>query len=115
MGADSPDLTLIVADWAVLDVSNVVSRRVRIQALTEKDAVRVLADFDVWRSRSAAESETTRADVSAAIQFVRRFDLAARGPDAIHIAIAHRLGANLFTFDERMARAAAALGLQTTP
>ncbi len=111
----TPDLTLIVADWAVLEVSNVVSRRVRIQALTEQDAMRVLADFDVWRSRAAADSETTRTDVTAAIQFVRRFDLVLRGPDAIHIAIAHRLGAHLFTFDERMATAAAALGLQTTP
>jgi predicted nucleic acid-binding protein len=111
----TPDLAPIVADWAVLEVSNVVSRRVRIQALTEQAALTVLANFDLWRGRWAADAETTRADVAAAIRFVRRFDLFLRGPDALHIAIAQRLGASLCTFDERMATAAAAIGLETAP
>ena len=109
----TPELTLVVGDWAVLEVSNVVSRRVRIQALTGQSALTILADFDLWRGRSTADAETTRADVAAATRFVRRFDLVLRGADAIHIAIAQRLGASLLTFDERMASAAAALGLQT--
>ncbi len=111
----TPDLAPIVADWAVLEVSNVVSRRVRIRALTEQAALTILANFDLWRGRCAADAETTRADVDAAIQFVRRFDLFLRGPDAIHIAIAQRLGASLCTFDERMATAAAIVGLATAP
>jgi predicted nucleic acid-binding protein len=111
----TPNLALIVADWAVLEVSNVVSRRVRIHALAGKDALTILADFDLWRGRSTADAETTGADVAAATQLVRRFDLILRGPDAIHIAIAQRLGASLFTFDERMAMAAAAVGVETAP
>jgi predicted nucleic acid-binding protein len=109
----TPHLALIVADWAVLEVSNVISRRVRIQALKRQDALTVLANFDLWRGRSAADAETTRGDVGAATQFVRRLDLVLRGPDAIHIAIAQRLEASLFTFDQRMATAAAAIGLET--
>ncbi len=105
----------IIADWAALEVSNVISRRVRIQALAGVDAARILADFDVWRGRAAVPAETGRADVALAIQFVRRFDLALRGADALHIAIAHRLGARLFTFDERMAKAAQALGVLLAP
>jgi predicted nucleic acid-binding protein len=111
----SKDLELIVADWAVLEVTNVVARRVRIQALMGQEALRIRADFDSWRGRSAADAETTRADVAAATQLVRRFDLVLRGPDAIHITIAQRLGANLFTFDERMSTAAAAVGVETAP
>ncbi len=111
----TPDLAPIVADWAVLEVSNVVSRRVRIRALTEEAALTVLANFDLWRGRWAADAETTPADVDAAIQLVRRFDLLLRGPDAIHIAITQRLGARLFTFDERMATSAAVVGLETAP
>jgi predicted nucleic acid-binding protein len=111
----TPDLAAIVADWAVLEVSNVVSRRVRIRALTEEAALTTLANFDLWRGRWAADAETTRTDVDAAIEFVRRFDLLLRGPDAIHIAIAQRLGASLCTFDARMATAAAIVGLETAP
>ncbi len=68
-----------------------------------------------WRERWAADAETTRADVDAAIQLVRRFDLVLRGPDALHIAMAQRLGARLCTFDARMATAAAGVGLETAP
>jgi predicted nucleic acid-binding protein len=42
---------------------------------------------------------------------LRRLDLNLRTPDAIHIAIAQRLGAELATFDVRMAESAEALGV----
>ncbi|HVH76374.1 MAG TPA: hypothetical protein VM755_15780 [Stellaceae bacterium] len=51
------------------------------------------------------------ADIAAADAFLRRLDLNLRAPDAINIAIAQRLGADLMTFDERMTANARALGL----
>ncbi len=47
--------------------------------------------------------------------FIRRFDLALRTPDALHIAAAGRLSAKLATFDVKMAAAATALGLEIAP
>jgi predicted nucleic acid-binding protein len=41
---------------------------------------------------------------------LRRLDLTPRTPDAINIAIAQRVGANLATFDVKRAAAASVLG-----
>lgn len=105
---------LIISDWAGLEVSNVVARQLRIGALTKGQAEATLANFDTWRANSASSAETSGPDVVSATQFVRAFDLTLRGPDAVHLAIARRLGAALCTFDARMEKAAVALGLSVT-
>jgi predicted nucleic acid-binding protein len=51
----------------------------------------------------------TSVDVTAAAGFLRRLDLTLRTQDALHIAIAQRVGAELLTFDRQMANAARAL------
>lgn len=105
---------IVVADWAAVEVSSVIAKQARMGAITREDAQTAFANFDTWRA-SVASAETTPADMLAASHFVRRADLALRGPDALHIAIAQRLGAKLVTFDASMAAAAAALGLDATP
>ncbi len=110
----TPNLTPVVSDWAALEVSNVISRRLRVRALTLTESLTILSDFDLWRGRSAVAAETTPADVAVATLHVRRFELILRGPDAVHLAVAQRLDAVLYTFDERMAAAAEALGLAVT-
>jgi predicted nucleic acid-binding protein len=63
---------------------------------------------------AAAEAEDVvieAVDLRHATQFVRRFDLMLRAPDALHAAVCQRLGPTLVTFDQRLARAAAALGI----
>jgi uncharacterized protein len=101
---------ILVSDWAAVEVSGVIARQVRIGAMSHRDALSTYADFDRWRA-NAASAETTPADVEAALKLVRRIDLGLRGPDALHIAIAMRLGAELATFDERMAEAARAVNV----
>ncbi len=53
----------------------------------------------------------TNADVKRADAVMRRLDLTLRTPDALHIAIAERIGATMATFDDKMAAAARILGL----
>ncbi len=55
--------------------------------------------------------EISAGDVAVATAFLRRLDLPLRTPDALHIAIAGRIGATLVTFDQRMAISARALGM----
>ena len=50
-------------------------------------------------------------DVRLAYAYVRRFDLALRAPDALHIAIDRRLDVSLATVDRRLAAAAGELGV----
>ena len=77
----------------------------------EHDAA-LFADLDAWISQIGETVGTTTFDVADATSTLRRLDLNLRTPDAVHIAIASRLGATLATFDDRMANAACTLGLQ---
>ena len=57
------------------------------------------------------EDDVHPADVRLAYSYVRRFGLALRAPDALHLAITHRLNATLVTLDRRLERAARELGI----
>jgi predicted nucleic acid-binding protein len=113
--ADASVLThpdpLLVSDFAEAEFASAIARRVRTRESTLSDAQRDLSDFDIWVGRSAHRVEMSPADVATATTFLRRLDLTLRTPDALHIAIAQRVGATLVTFDTRMADSARALGV----
>lgn len=104
----------IVSDLCVVEVSGVIARQARLGAITAQDSRALFSNFDSWRAdlASVTISET---DMQTAAQFVRRADLALRGPDAMHIAICARIGAKLLTFDARLGAAANVLGVETGP
>jgi uncharacterized protein len=101
---------LIVSDLASAEFSSAIARRVRMRETTRAEARTDLADFDLWTMRSAQRTELAPIDIAAATTYLRRLDLPLRTPDAIHIAIALRIGATLVTFDRQMAVSARALG-----
>ena len=100
-----------VSDFASAEVASAVSRLVRTGRLQASDGAACLSDFDVWRVAMTQPAETHAADVRLAGVFVRRFDLAMRVPDALHLAIARRLDATLITLDRRLATACRELGI----
>lgn len=102
---------IIVSDFAVTEFASAVARRARTGRLDRSEATEVFADFDVWIARVAGRMETQPVDVVAAGAYLRRLDLNLRAPDAIHIAIASRIGARLATFDQAMLENAQALGV----
>jgi predicted nucleic acid-binding protein len=103
--------TLAVSDFAVAEMASVLSRLVRMNMLTAKDAHERLEDFDYWRAGATTEIDLQAADARAANAIVRRFDLKLRTPDAVHAAICRRTGATLVTLDHRLAGAAGELGI----
>jgi predicted nucleic acid-binding protein len=103
---------LTSSDFAAAEFASAVSRHVRMRELSIRDAREALADFDIWQARMALRVESTPADVRAAEAMLRRLNLPLRTPDAIHIAIAQRIGAELATFDVKLAESARALGTQ---
>jgi len=88
----NPD-SLLVSDFAAAEFASVIARRVRTQELPLDEAHGALTVFDLWRSRSARTIETTAPDVATAETYLRRLDLTLLTPDALHIAIAERIGA----------------------
>jgi len=101
---------IVVSDFAAAEFSAAIARHVRMGKTTALAAKTNFADFDAWLYLFAQRVETSSADVRAAGAFIRRLDLNLRTPDALHIAIAQRIGATLATFDERMAANAGILG-----
>lgn len=103
--------TLTVSDFAAAELASTVARHTRTNQLSPAQAHSIFSNFDTWAARATERAETTTEDIVLAEAMLRRLDLNLRTPDAIHIAIARRLGTTLMTFDDRMARSANTLGL----
>jgi len=101
---------LIASDFAAVEFSAVVGRKMRSGSITRQHALDAIAVFDQWGLR-ATRVVLDPSDIVRADRFLRRLDLPLPAPDAIHIAIAERVGATLVTFDRQMATAARTLGL----
>ena len=100
---------LIVSDFAAAEFASAVARRARMGELKPYEARSAFADFDSWTARATERIRIEPADVAGADAFLRRLDLSLRAPDAVNIAIAQRAGAELATFDDKMAKGARAL------
>lgn len=100
-----------VSDLARAEFAAVLGRRVRAGKAREEAASSAFRALDTWCAAAAEPVSTTGLDVTLAEAWLRRFDLGLRTQDAIHVAIAERLGATLATFDAGMARAARTIGL----
>ncbi len=108
--ADTPE-TLIVSDFAATEFASVVARGTRMNQITESKALTIFDSFDTWLYLYPESVPADPADIQAAAAIIRRLDLNIRAPDAIHLAIARRIGASIVTFDHRMADNAPALGI----
>ncbi|HEY4943191.1 MAG TPA: type II toxin-antitoxin system VapC family toxin [Rhizomicrobium sp.] len=102
---------VVISDFVSAEFASVVGLRLRMGSLVMAGAREALLKFDVWVQQYAVAAETQARDVHAAQAMLRRLDLVLRTPDAISLAIALRLGAELATFDVRMADCARALGM----
>ena len=103
-----------VSDFAATEFVSVVGRRIRTLEITLADGRIALANLDAWMARAAQRVEIGTADVAVADAYLRRLDLTLLTPDALHIAIAGRIGAALVTFDRQMAASARTLKLEVT-
>lgn len=107
--------TPVVSDFAGIELTSAVSRRVRTRDLSVDEARHAFETFDGWVNHGVQREELRPEDIVLADGYLRRLDLALRAPDAINIAIAQRLGASLLSFDEKMVAAALSLGLRVLP
>jgi hypothetical protein len=105
---------LVVSEFAAAEVSSAISRLVRMRLIRPDQATGRLAAFDGWRATEAEMLDVESADMRLAGVIVRRFDLMLRAPDALHLAICQRLGAQLITLDARLATAAGELGIEVS-
>ena len=96
----------LVSSFAKVEFAAIISRLVRTSRLSAAEGRRALDTFDTWLAGDAQLVNFSKDDIEAADRMVRDFDTKLLAPDAIHLAVAKRLGATLITFDTRLAAAA---------
>ncbi|MES1200587.1 MAG: type II toxin-antitoxin system VapC family toxin [Pseudomonadota bacterium] len=101
---------ILVSDLAALEYASAVARRARSGAISAKAAREAFSDFDFW-ALQANRVESGAGDITAADAIVRRLDINLHGADALHVAIASRLGARLLTLDAKMKANAKKVGV----
>lgn len=101
---------VLLSDLACAEFASAMARKARTAVLSTDQARAAFTAFDAWTSQQSTRVQVSSADITLAESFIRRLDLTLRAPDAMHIAMAIRLGAPLATFDRAMEDSARALG-----
>jgi uncharacterized protein len=102
---------VVISSFTAAEFAVVIARRVRTRELSANDARTAFSNFDDWCARDTLRIELESIDVSIAAGLLRRLDLTLRTPDALHIAMAQRVGTSLLTFDKAMGSCAKSLGV----
>ena len=102
---------LVVSDYATAEFASALGRRVRTGEIGRDHARAAFAALDQRLDDAAERVDLGASDVAAAASFLRRLDLTLRTPDALNIALCHRVSATLITFDDKMASVSRTLGV----
>jgi hypothetical protein len=107
----SAGANLIVSDLAAAEFASAVSRLVRMKLMNEDAAKVAFANFDSWIAKAATRVHLDLSDLRATESMLRTLTVPLTTPDAVHVAVALRLRADLATLDTRMAETATKLGI----
>lgn len=108
---DAYDGRLLVSEFGAAEASSGLSRLVRMGEIDPADATGALEDLDAWRFVATELVELTPGDLRLAHLMVRRFETKLRAADAVHVAVAKRLGARLVSRDAGMRAGAELVGV----
>lgn len=99
--------TLAISKWAAVEFASLISRDVRMGVLTVAQGQRLIAEFDSMMAASLVVWIPGGSDYDLAQQYVAAFATQLRGPDALHLAVAHNNEAEFIaTLDDGMLFAA---------
>ena len=99
--------TLAVSKWAPVEFASLTSRDVRMGVLTAGQGRRLIAEFESMIATSLIALIPSANDFDLAQEYVSNFATQLRGPDALHLAVAHNNGVEFVaTLDNGMLSAA---------
>lgn len=103
----------VISRYVELEVVSVFARLVRMDQLAPDDAKRMADLFSTHvRQGYYGRIDLQEEHYRAARDYIRRFDLLLKAPDALHLAAAATEQLPLLTADRQMARNAEALGVR---
>lgn len=105
------DDVLMASEWVITEVASALGIKGRRGDLNAEQVVLARSRCSSLLAAGATMLSVTSEDCRMATRYVERTSL--RAPDALHLAIAGRHDATLWTLDTRMAEAGQALGLGT--
>lgn len=110
LGSLSAD-RLLFSKWCETEIASALAGKVRIGVLAAERRAAVIQGIRDNLHSAATLIHVGAAAFDRATQLLENSQRPLRGGDALHLAIAERAGAALYTLDRRMAEAGAALGL----
>lgn len=112
LAAQSPG-ALAVSQWTRVEFTSVIARDVRMKTIDKTTARKLIEEFDALAEDSLHMLIPAASDFGLARDFVAEFATRLRGPDALHLAIAHNNDAEeILTLDEDLLFAAKVLKIK---
>lgn len=103
---------LRISGWTIVEFSSGLAVKLRQGTLPEMDRRRAIASLNLLVSRSVLQVEPIAAvDFARATDFIDDHRTNLRAGDALHLAVAYRIGAPVWTLDNGMIDAAEAIGI----
>jgi hypothetical protein len=93
--------------WTIAEFSSALGIQVRMDRLEPEERSRAEERLDQWLGSSQERVAPVAEDFVAARRMLLDGKVGLRTPDALHLAICSRVGADLASFDKRMLQAAA--------
>lgn len=109
--SDQPAGELLISDWVSTEFSSALSIKLRTGQLDQAERNRALETFNLLMDQSLRVVAVTRPDFLVAARLADRHEIGLRAGDAIHLAVALRLGAVLHTLDRQLAETAGLVGV----
>jgi predicted nucleic acid-binding protein len=104
--------SLFTSNWALVEFASMLSREIRMGAMTQQEAAQLQARFEDLIRSSFLLILPQAEDYSRAVTFLADAKSGLRGPDAMHLAVAANHGASrILSLDRKMISAGKALGL----
>jgi hypothetical protein len=108
-----PTGTLAISQWTRVEFASVIARDVRMNTIGAVTARKLVDAFDTLADDSLHVFVAVAADFDLARDFVVAFATHLRGPDALHMAIAHNNGVEeILTLDDGLIAAARTLKIK---
>jgi uncharacterized protein len=107
------DELLVISNWTLTEVASAVVLKRRMGALAAEEMADVFGRWEIMQDASLHRENIESVDFAEAAMLIRECRFPLRSGDALHLAVAVRLGASLATLDQGMIAASGFFGTAT--
>lgn len=105
---------LLISDWSLTETSSALSLKLRTDQITMKAYEAAQTQFRLLAANSLEVLPVLQQHFYEAARYCDQHSLGLRSGDALHLAVAMELNAEIITLDKRFATAAQSLGAPCT-